>query len=54
MQAVVQLLGKILMGLVTEKVIKTLVAVALEYLVKSSKNELDDKLAQPIIDELRK
>ena len=54
MTAVVKILAGIGMSLVTERVIKTLCAELLSYLVKSTKNDLDDKLAAPIIAELRK
>jgi hypothetical protein len=51
-------LGKIamsiVMSLITESVIKGMAVAALKYLVKSSKNELVNDLAQPVIEALEK
>lgn len=46
--------ASILMSLITENVIKGIAVAALRYLVKSSKNELVQDLAQPVIEALEK
>lgn len=41
-------------SLLTKKIVSHLLAVVIEWAVKSSKTPVDDKLAQPILEELRK
>jgi len=43
---------KIIAGLLTEKVIKKVVIELLKFLVSKTTNDLDDKLAAPIIEAL--
>ena len=46
--------ASILMSLITENVIKGIIIAGLKYLVKSTKNELVQELAQPVIEALEK
>ena len=53
-QTIIKILTSIAFSLVTEKIVKTVIATGLEVLVNSTKNDIDDKFAKPIIEELRK
>ena len=53
MQIVISILLKILMSMASEEVIKPIIATCLEWLVKSTKNNLDNDIARPVIDKLR-
>ena len=54
MQVVLSIMIKILMSLVTEEVLKALLASGLDQIVKSTNNTIDDEIARPVIDALRK
>jgi hypothetical protein len=54
MQVIAQILFKIALSLATEEVLKALLATGLEQIVKSTKNDIDNELARPVIDALRK
>ena len=54
MQVVLSVLIKILASLVTEEVLKALLASGLDQIVKSTKNDIDNEIAKPVIDALRK
>ena len=53
MQIVLKLLFQIVMSLATEKVLRELIAVALEQITRHTNTPVDDQVAAPIIKALR-
>ncbi len=53
MQVLVQILMKIGLSLLTEKVLRELLAIGLEKIVASPNNNIDNDIAKPVIEALK-